>query len=69
MGGANGQGLASSSDAVLDTLREGEQQQALGSVVVAIAAMLLAWDWLKVEGGKKRYPPTAGIKSRVQCLF
>ena len=42
MGGANGQGLASSGDAVLDTLREGEEQQALGSVVVAIAAMFLA---------------------------
>ena len=42
MGGANWQGLASSGDAVLNTLREGEEQQALGSVVVAIAAMLLA---------------------------
>ena len=42
MGGANWQGLASSGDAVLDALREGEEQQALGSVVVAIAAMLLA---------------------------
>ena len=53
MGGADGQGLASSGDAVLDTLREGEQQQALGSVVVAIAAMLLAWGWLEVQVGKK----------------
>ena len=42
MGGADGQGLASSGDAVLDTLRERKEQQALGSVVVAIAAMLLA---------------------------
>ena len=43
MGGANGQGLASSGNAVLDPLREGKEQQALRSVVVAIAAMLLAW--------------------------
>ena len=42
MGGADGQGLASSGNAVLDTLRERKEQQALGSVVVAIAAMLLA---------------------------
>ena len=48
MGGANGQGLASSGDAVLDTLREREEQQALGSVVVAMAGMLLASVWLKV---------------------
>ena len=48
MRGANGQGLASSGDAVLDTLREREEQQALGSVVVAIAGMLLASVWLKV---------------------
>ena len=45
MGGANGQGLASSGNAVLDPLREGKEQQALRSVVVAIAAMLLAWYW------------------------
>ena len=42
MGGANGQGLASSGNAVLDTLRKRKEQQALRSVVVAIAAMLLA---------------------------
>mmetsp|Transcript_42191 Transcript_42191/g.91579 ORF Transcript_42191/g.91579 Transcript_42191/m.91579 type:complete len:289 (-) Transcript_42191:25-891(-) len=40
--GADGQGLAPSRDAVHDSLREGKEQQALRSVVVALATVLLA---------------------------